>query len=110
MDLKTEMQLRSELADAQRLVDRYKHAAEVYAAERDHTRACYDKVVRILTGIHALLYPPRTTDNDGRIWEFRSPMAHEQMQELSDRIRVLPDEIAAVDKAIKETQSSSIQR
>ena len=37
-------------------------AAEIYAAERDHAKACYDRTVRLLTGIHALLYPPRFTD------------------------------------------------
>jgi hypothetical protein len=63
--------------------------------ERDHAEACYDRAVRILTGIHALLYPPRFTDNDVRTWQFKSPLAEEQMQELSDRIRALPDEIAA---------------
>ena len=83
--------------------------AEVYGAERDHARACYDRAVRILTGIHALLYPPRTTDNDGRAWEFHSPMVHEQMQELSDRIRALPDEIAATDAAMKETPNAEIK-
>ncbi len=76
-------------------------AAEIYAAERDHAKACYDRTVRLLTGIHALLYPPRFTDNDGRTWQFKSPLAEEQMQELSDRIRALPDEIEAVDAAMK---------
>ena len=70
---------------------------EVYGAERDHARACYDRAVRILTGIHALLYPPRFTNNDERTWQFKSPLAEEQMQELSDRIRALPDEIAAIE-------------
>lgn len=74
-------------------------AAEVYGAERDHAKACYDRAVRILTGIHALLYPPRFTDNDGRTWQFKSPLAEQQMQELSDRIRSLPDEITAIDAA-----------
>ena len=64
-------------------------------------KACYDRTVRLLTGIHALLYPPRFTDNDGRTWQFKSPLAEEQMQELSDRIRALPDEIEAVDAAMK---------
>lgn len=75
--------------------------AEVYGAELDHAKACYDRAVRILTGIHELLYPPRFTDNDGRTWQFKSPLAEEQMQELSDRIRALPDEISAIDDAMK---------
>lgn len=71
-------------------------------AERDHARLRYDRAVRILTGIHALLYPPRFTDHDGRTWQFKSPLAEEQMQELSDRIRALPDEIAAIDAAMQK--------
>lgn len=101
MDFKTETQLLKEIADAWRLVDQYKRAAEIYAAERDHARACYERTTRVLTGIHALLYPPRFTDHDGRTWQFKPPIAEEQMQELSDRIRALPDEIAAIDTAMK---------
>ena len=101
MDFKTETQLRQEIADAWRLMDQHKRAAEIYAAERDHARACYERTVRILTGIHALLYPPRFTDHDGRTWQFKSPIAEEQMQELSDRIRALPDAIDAIDAAMK---------
>lgn len=108
MDFKTETQLRQEIADAWRLVDQHKRAAEIYAAERDHAKSCYDRAVRLLTSIHALLYPPRTTDNDGRTWEFHSPMVHEQMQELSDRIRALPDEIAATDAAMKDTPNARL--
>lgn len=70
---------------------------EALIAERNHARTCYDRAIRLLTGIHAMLYPSRTTDNDGRTWAFHSPMVHEQMQELSDRIRALPDELAKLD-------------
>ena len=82
------------LEDAQALAERYNKAAEIYAAERDHANQRYSSAVRLLTGIHALLYPPRFTDHDGRTWQFKSPLVEEQMQELSDRIRALPDEIA----------------
>lgn len=81
---------------------------EVYHAERDHAKSCYDRAVRILTGIHALLYPPRFTDNDGRTWQFKSPLAEEQMQELSDRIRALPDELAALDATKNETSNAEV--
>ena len=82
---------------------------EVYHAERDHAKACYDRAVRILTGIHALLYPPRFTDNDGRTWQFKSPLAEELIQELSDRIRALPDELAALDATKNETSNASVR-
>lgn len=65
-------------------------------AERDHARQCLDNAVQLLVGIHALLYPPRTTDSKGATFVFHSPHVHEQMQELSDRIRALPDEVAAI--------------
>ena len=82
------------LEATQALAERYNKAAEIYAAERDHANQRYSSAVRLLTGIHALLYPPRFTDHDGRTWQFKSPLVEEQMQELSDRIRALPDEIA----------------
>lgn len=69
---------------------------EVAIAQRNHANLQFQRAVQIMTGIHALLYPPRFTDNDGRTFEFRSPDVHEQMQALSDRIRALPDEIAAM--------------
>jgi hypothetical protein len=62
--------------------------------ERDNANQRYSSAVRLLAGIHALLYPPRLAGHDGRTWQFKSPLAEEQMQELSDRIRALPDEIA----------------
>ena len=88
------VELVEQFEDAKALAERYNKAAEIYAAERDHANQRYSSAVRLLTGIHALLYPPRFTDHDGRTWQFKSPLAEEQMQELSDRIRALPDEIA----------------
>lgn len=64
--------------------------------ERDHARACYENTVSLLVGIHSLLYPSPTTLPDGRVMVFRpkSPDPHEVLQELSNRIKALPDEIA----------------
>ena len=69
---------------------------EVLRAERDHARATIDNAVRLLTGIHALMYPAPVTTADGRTMVFRPnhPDPHIILQELSDRIRALPDEIA----------------
>jgi len=63
--------------------------------ERDHQRACLDSAVKLLTGILALLYPAPITTPDGRQMVFRpkSLDPHEVLQELSDRIRALPDEL-----------------
>lgn len=71
---------------------------EVLRAERDHERAKVESAVRLLTGIHALLYPAPIKTPDGRTMVFRpkDPDPHQVLQELSDRIRALPDEIAAI--------------
>jgi len=70
-------------------------AAEVYRAERDQARSRVDNAVRLLTGIHSLLYPAPMTLLDGRTVVFRpkSPDPHAVLQALSDRIRALPDEL-----------------
>ena len=72
---------------------------EVLRAERDHARACLANAVKLLTGIHALLYPAPVTTDDGRTMVFRpkDPDPHEVLQALSDRIRALPDELAKLD-------------
>ena len=77
---------------------------DVYRAERDQSRGNLDNCVRILSGIHALLYPPPINTPDGRTMVFRPKGldTHEVLQELSDRIRAIPDEIAAAIRA-KET-------
>lgn len=64
------------------------------------TQFRYGRAVNILSGIHALLYPPTVTDDDGNRWAFRSPILHEQMQALSDLIRAIPDEITAIEASI----------
>jgi len=70
----------------------------VRADERDHARAHYESAVRLLNGIHALLYPPSIKTPDGRTMVFRpkDPDPHQVLQALSDRIRALPDELAAI--------------
>jgi hypothetical protein len=74
-------------------------AATVLRHERDVARASYDHAVKVLTGIHALLYPPAFKREDGVSFVFHSPHVHKQMQALSDRIRAIPDEIAAAPAA-----------
>lgn len=93
-----EKELEQELYEALRLVERYKLSADIYAAERNHARACYDISVKILIGIHSCMYPAPIKMKDGRTMVFRpkDPNPHEVLQELSDRIRAIPDEIAAI--------------
>jgi hypothetical protein len=67
-------------------------AADVHRAERDHARARLDRALRILSDIHAYLYP-RLVEHDGKTYAFNAPNVHEMMQRLSDRVRAIPDEI-----------------
>ena len=80
---------------AQRVADE----REWLIQERDHARAQFQYAVHLLTGIHSLLYPAPVTTPDGRTMVFRPENPHEFMQALSDRIRALPDELAAAPKA-----------
>jgi uncharacterized small protein (DUF1192 family) len=67
-------------------------------AENAHARDCLNSATTLLTGIHSLMYPPEITTADGRVMVFRpkSIDPHEILQGLSDRIRALPDELAAL--------------
>lgn len=68
---------------------------DVFLHERNHARAHLDRAVKILVGIHALLYPTRV-EREGKVFQFRSPITEEQMQALSDRIRAIPDETKVI--------------
>lgn len=83
------------IADSERLFNR----AQIFAAERDNARACYDNAVRLLIGIHSMMYPPQVKLPDGRTMTFRptDPDPHVVLQELSDRIRALPDRLRDID-------------
>lgn len=78
-------------------------AAEIerLTAERDNARERFELTANLLMSIHALLYPPPVTLPDGRTFVFRpeDPDPHTVLQTLSDRIRALPDEIAAINDA-----------
>lgn len=69
---------------------------EILRHERDEARARLERSIQILSGIHALLYPPHVKTPDGRVWAFKSPIFEEQMQALSDRIRAISDESPAI--------------
>lgn len=82
------------VAEAQRAA-----CASHFYPEMHRVLVNYERAVKILTGVHALLYPPVITDANGQTWKLKSPVSEEQMQELSDRIRAIPDELAALDAA-----------
>lgn len=81
-------------------LERLEREAEVRYYEREQARARVDAAVKLLTGIHSLLYPAPVNTADGRTMVFRpsSPDPHEVLQELSDRIRALPDELAKLER------------
>ena len=82
-------------------VNRRIHESEVFRAERDHARQQYQNAARLLTGIHALLWPAPIKTPDGRTMVFRPTGIdlNEVLQELSDRIRAVPDALAKIDAA-----------
>lgn len=78
-------------------LDRLRAENEALRAQRDQWARRHDDVLKILTGIHSLLFPPHVDLGDGRVMAFRPKSLDplEAMQALSDRIRSIPDEIAA---------------
>lgn len=76
-------------------IDQLQRENTVLRGERDQARASLERAVRLLEGIHGVLYPPLVKLDDGRTMAFRPENAHEFMQTLSDRIRALPDEMEA---------------
>lgn len=86
-------------ADVQRENAHLKRMVEILRIERDHAHAKFDYSIKLLTGIHSLLYPAPLKMEDGRTLVFRpkDPSPHEVLQALSDRIRALPDEISKIE-------------
>jgi len=78
---------------------------EVLRIERDHSRRQFSASVELLCGIHHLLYPAPATRDDGVTFVFRPQNPHEFMQELSDRIRALPNEIESIRPATRASPS-----
>lgn len=95
IDRETVFTMDALIADNERLFNR----AQIFAAERDNARACYDNAVRLLIEIHSMMYPPQVKLPDGRTMAFRptNPDPHAVLQELSDRIRDLPDRLRDID-------------
>lgn len=79
-------------------LERLERIVDVQRYEAARARAQVDNAVALLTGIHSLLYPAPITTPDGRTLVFRpkDPDPHEVLQELSDRIRALPEKLAGL--------------
>jgi len=76
---------------------------EVLRAERNHARAQRDNTIRLLLSIHMLLYPAQVNMADGNTMVFRpkNPDPHEVLQELSDRIRAIPNDMMMADDKLR---------
>lgn len=88
-------ELEAALMRAGQVVEQLQRENIVLRGERDQARASLERAVRLLEGIHGVLYPPLMKLDDGRTMAFRPENAHEFMQTLSDRIRALPGEMEA---------------
>lgn len=73
--------------------DQEKRRAEIFREERDIARASFDRAVRTLSSIHALLNPPDVTV-EGRTYRFDNPAIQlEAYRALSEAIRAIPEEL-----------------
>lgn len=74
--------------------------AYVRGMERDAAYHKVENVISILMGVHALMYPPIFTTPDGIHMAFspKDPTPNAILQELSDRIRAIPDKVLAARK------------
>ena len=79
------------------------HENKVLRHEQDRLRATLDNAVNLLSRIYSLMYPPSVTTENGTVHVFRPRNIdpHVVLQELSDRIRALPEEIATMQRSVE---------
>ena len=96
--------IKSVFANRQRLRERLQVRVMELHAERNKS----DFLIKNLVAIHALLYPPQMSLEDGRVMAFRPPNIdpHELLQRLSDEIRAIPDAIDAARATHNETKET----
>lgn len=89
-------------------IERLDRENEVLYHERKRVQASRDNTIRLLLGIHSLLYPAPSIMPDGRTMVFRpkDPDPHTVLQELSDRIRALPDELSRLNAEVEKLKAS----
>ena len=94
MDEETE----AALMRAGQRIDLLQLQVKALRADRDSAHARLDRAVELLAGVRSLLYPAPVTVADGRMMVSRpkNQDSHATLQELSDRIRALPDELDAL--------------
>jgi hypothetical protein len=71
-------------------------------AALQHERQKFDRSIAVLSRIYAVIHP-QITEVNGKRYAFQSPLLNEQMQQLSDRIRAIPDELELIQNHSRES-------
>ena len=79
------------------------HENKVLRYEWYRVKASLDNAVNLLSSIYSLMYPPPVKTDGGKVRMFRPTNVdpHVVLQELSDRIRALPEEIASIQRSVE---------
>lgn len=87
-----------EIKELQSTIEQLHWMCEVLRHDRDILQNRVDNALKLLSGIHSLLYPPPVVTADGRTMVFRPKNIdpHLVLQELSDLIRALPEDMATL--------------
>lgn len=84
---------------------------EVARLELAAARRHVELLVKVLVGIHQLLYPPvMRMPNVMMRFHLEKSDVNAYMQELSDRIRAIPDEIKAAEESAARSLPSALFR
>lgn len=83
-------------------LDRLKTENMVLRMELHRAREKSERLVQVLCSVHALLYPKYVTNPAGQVFRFTYPDPHDLLQELSNRIRAIPDQLLREAETKKE--------
>jgi hypothetical protein len=84
-----------ELQEAASIIRKQHAKLAAMTAQHHEVRTQRDELLQVLIGIHRLLLNDPIRLADGRTMVLKLPEAQEVLQELSTRIRAIPDAIAA---------------
>ncbi len=83
--------------------ERLERRLDICGVELQRARAVKDRTVEILVAIHALMVPPDMKLDDGRVFRYHDPDPQKLLHWIADRVRTIPDELAAIDTARAST-------
>jgi hypothetical protein len=81
--------------------------AEILLHQKLIADARVERSARILGKIYSYVTPPLLVAPDGKTYRYRDPDAADHLNKLSDVIRGIPDEIAAIDAMAKTADQQS---